>query len=368
MSNENTKKEWEQYREEELARVTPLLSELGYELAAEQPHLYGERFLMQNVTTASGRKLILLGSRTEDGARVVIKATSDEHGMRELAHERTCRDVLQTIKFAYRIFATPEELLYTKKRGTTISIQRFIPQDAAFLERALSEQFTYALDAFKAQESAHAATYEQANLVEKTFGNMDAKRYLAAFARFRFDILAHVDDERVKDTLARAEEYLAAHERTIEQYCGFLTHTDFVPHNFRIADGRIYLLDNSSLRFGNKYEGWARFLNFMTLYNRGLEIALLTYVRENRTKEESLSLSLMRVYRLGEIISYYVKNTELSSGDLKTLNNARIYLWANVLEATLRGQQVSDDIIDTYTKLRDSLRSEDEKRRQKDLH
>lgn len=359
---------WKTYVDEELLHIQPLLDAQGISLDAYQPHIQGERYLMQAVTTESGRKLILLGTRTRDGVRVVIKATTDQGGIQELEHERLCRRVLGEIQFSYRVFTTPEELLWYRKHGVVISVQRFIEQDSAFLERPLEEQFTYALDAFKAQESAHAATYEQSRLVKKTFGSLDSADYLSRFATFVYDIQGYVNDEYTKDALASAGAYLKEHMRTIEQYGGFLTHTDFVPHNFRIADGKIYLLDHSSLRFGNKYEGWARFLNFMTLHNRPLEKALLGYVRDNRTKEEGLSLSLMRVYRLGEIISYYVQNTKCSEGDLKTLNTARVHFWVNVLVATLNEQPVSDDIVGSYTHLRDSLRSEDEKQRQQNLH
>lgn len=359
---------WETYRNEELARIQPILNAQGLILDTYQPHVQGERYLMQAVTTESGRKLILLGTRMSDGIRVVIKATSDVAGIREIEHERLCRKVLGEIQFAYRVFTTPEELLFYKKSGVSMSVQRYIDQECAFLDRPLEEQFAYALDAFKAQESAHAATYEQSRLVTKTFGSHHAKDYLDSFARFSFEIQSYLNDAHIQDVLSQAHSYLTEHARTIEQYSGFLTHTDFVPHNFRIADGKIYLLDHSSLRFGNKYEGWARFLNFMTLHNRPLENALISYVRENRTKEEVLSLSLMRIYRLGEIISYYVQNTKRSEGDLKTLNAARIHFWTNVLIATLHGQAVSDDVIESYTHLRDSLRSKEEQERQKNLH
>ena len=166
----------------------------------------------------------------------------------------------------------------------------------------------------------------------------------------------------------RHSEQLREHEKTIEQYSGFLTHTDFVPHNIRIHDDTIYLLDHSSLTFGNKYEGWARFVNFMTLYNPMLENALVTYVKENRTPEESVSLRMMRIYRLGEIIWYYVQTLEKSTGDLHTLNTARITFWSTVLTHILKDERIPESIITEYKKTRDSLRSDDEKKRQQGLH
>ena len=346
-----------------------MLEELGFELEDEQPHLVGERYLMQAITTDSGRKLILLGKRKHDGKRAVIKVTSDKNGIREIESERSYRRVLHEINFAYEIFLSPEDLLFIKKDHRAISVQAFIEQDSSFLKRPLPEQFSLALKAFKAQESAHASTYEHTQLIKKTFGAMNAEDYAKTFAGFVKNILAVFPDrDDLKKTLDEAQEFIDQNKETIEQYCGFLTHTDFVPHNFRIVKNDIYLLDYSSLRFGNKYEGWARFLNFMALYNPELEKALVEYVRLNRTPEELLSLKLMRVYRLGEIIWYYTRTLEKSSDDLLKLNAARVDFWTEVLKAQLADEQLDEKIREEYKTLRDSLRSEDEKKRQKDLH
>lgn len=367
MDNQD-KHHWEESRERELAELRPLLDSLGYSLEDEQPHISGERYLMQAVTTKSGRKLILLGKDKATGEKVVIKASSNSAGMSELIHERTCRRVLKDIGFAYHVFKTPEELLFARHGAYLISIQKYIDQSSSFLERPLKEQFAFALEAFKAQEGVHATTYGHAKIIRKTFGSFSSKEYLATFTSFTECILAHTGNSFLSEPLRQAADLLETHRETLEQYSGFLTHTDFVPHNFRIANDSIYLLDHSSLRFGNKYEGWARFLNFMTLYNRDLEEALLEYVRLNRTQEEVLSLRLMRVYRLGEILCYYTRTLPKSADDLRTLNEARVSFWGEVLQATLNGERVSQAVVDAYRTLRDSLRSEEEKKRQKDLH
>ncbi len=359
---------WEEYKKRELAKLAPLLAELGYTLDADQPHVSGERYLMQAVTTMSGRKLILLGRRTRDNTRVVIKATRAANGARELTHERACREVLHRIDFAHGVFFSPQEILFTQRSGYTISIQAFIEQEKPFLVRTTEEQFAFALKAFKAQESARATTSGHERLVEKTFGIMRANDYLRAFAQFVENISREAPSLVPRTLLDEANTLLVKQQETIEQYCGFLTHTDFVPHNFRIVDGNIYLLDNSSLRFGNKYEGWARFLNFMTLYNPELERALVEYVRVNRTREESLALKLMRVYRLGEIIWYYVGTLSSCSGDLRLLNEERVRLWTRVLEAQLHDSLLPASFLDDYRAKRDTLRSDEEKRRQQGLH
>lgn len=357
-----TQQEWKARCDMEIAIVSPILNNLGFSLDPVQPHTQGERYLMQAVTTRSGQKLILLGKDTATGARVVIKVASSKDGMQELEHERICRKVLKDIGFSYQKFLSPEELLFVHKGPYLISIQAFIEQERPFLDRSIEEQFSLALQAFKAQESAHAATYEHARLVRRTFGSIDAAGYLRTFEGFR-------KCARSQDALlAEAAQQLANERHTIEQYCGFLTHTDFVPHNFRVVGNAIYLLDHSSLRFGNKYEGWARFLNFMTLHNRPLEAAFLAYVRENRTPEEYRALRLMRLYRLGEILCYYTRTLEKSEGDLRTLNEARIGFWSDVLKATLKDERVSDQVVEAYIHVRDSLRSSEEKQRQEGLH
>jgi hypothetical protein len=369
MPSDAAQQTWEKYRERELSKIAPVLEKLGFELENEQPHIVGERYLMQAVTTASGTKLILLARRKKDGARVVIKATNTLDGARELEYERTCRRVLQEINFAYQAFRSPAELFFGECDGRLISIQQFIEQESAFLARPLQEQFSLAFGAFKAQEGAHATTYGHERLVRKTFGTMDAAAYLDTFEGFKRNIFRELPDGMIlQSILDEASKRLAEGREVIEQYGGFLTHTDFVPHNIRVKDGEIYLLDHSSLRFGNKYEGWARFVNFMTLYNPPLAEALVEYVRLNRTPEESLSLKLMRVYRLGEIIWYYTDTLKKCSGNLCLLNGERVRFWAHVLEAVLRDRNISSEILEEYRRKRDTLRSEDEKFRQKELH
>lgn len=365
---ESAEKIWEAYREQELTRLRPLLHTLGFILDDEQPHLRGERYLMQAMTTTSGRKLILLGRSGATDTRVVIKASSDVDGMKELAHERLCRTLLPTIRFAYQTFKSPAEVLYTTEAGFLISIQAFIEQERPFLSRPVEEQFGIALTAFKAQESVHAATYEHERRIGRTFGQLSAPDYLRNFATFTESILASGALGPESEALcAIAQKELTADAETIEQYSGFLTHTDFVPHNFRLVGDDLYLLDHSSLRFGNKYEGWARFTNYMTLHNPPLAQALVQYVKDNRAPEELQSFSRMRIYRLGEIISYYARTLSQSTDNLLTLNQARVNFWTCVLSTLMHGTPLSEQVLNEYRTLRDSLRSDDENKRQQSL-
>jgi hypothetical protein len=366
--SQNAKKQWQSYIDAEIQTLTPILTMHGYSLDDTQPHIQGERFLMNAVTAVSGKKVILFGNDNQTGRRVVIKATSDTAGKEELQHERSCRTLLKNIYFAYSSFHAPEELLYRETDGMMVTIQEYVAQTSTFLDRPTTEQFKLALEALKIQEGAHATTHKHFKDISKTFGSRDGNEYLKKFGTFATDIDTLLPEVAgVRPTLMIAMDVLKGSKECIEQYCGFLTHTDFVPHNFRIKDDTVYLLDFSALTFGNKYEGWARFLNFMTLHNPELEQYLEQYVTDNRAPEEKEALRLMRVYRLGEIIRYYAGTLANSEGDLLKLNTARVDFWHEVLKATLMRSSVSTETRDTYIQLRNSLRSDGEKERQKGL-
>jgi hypothetical protein len=371
MERSDSAKAWADYREAEFIRLDPILARLGYTLDEEQVHTQGERFLMAGAQDVGGggRKLVLMGKRKADGLPVVIKASSEAGGIREIETERQARQTLATLPFAYRTLRVPDELWYGNQEGVRLFITEFIAQDQPFLARPLIEQFALALDTFKAQESVHATTSSHARSIRSVFGMKRASDYLDSFACFKNDALANdPENAELADTFARAETYLQAHAGTLEQYADFLTHADFVPHNLRVRNGEVYLLDCASLHFGNKYESWARFLNFMLLYNRPLEEALVTYVKENRTPEESESLRLLRIYKLGKLLEYHAGTLPRTEGDLNALGVRRVAFWRQVLESILTEKSLSDELITAYKADRDTLRSGDEKKRQESLH
>ena len=352
MSDEQQK--WEVYVQSETARVQPVLGHLGFTLDNEQQQTLGERYLTRPLGGA--RKLVLFG-RSADGMRVVIKTSNESAGVAELEHEQTCREVLNTIQFAHGVFASPKEILFDRKNG--IAITEYIEQEKSFLERPIEEQFAIALNALKAQEGAHATTAGHSKIVERTFGEMCASDYYKTAQRYV---------EEIRNGFDKALTLLNGNHGTLDRYGGFLTHWDFTPQNFRIRDGQLYLLDHASLRFGNKYEGWARFINFMVLYNPLLAEALIAYVRNNRTDEESLSLKLMRVYRLLEIIHYYTTWLPRTDGNLNLLAQTRITFWSKVLELVINDRPIPAETIEDYQRERDALRSDEEKKRQIGLH
>jgi hypothetical protein len=182
--------------------------------------------------------------------------------------------------------------------------------------------------------------------------------------------VAHLipENESVQKVFASSLETLEHEKSLLDLYSNFLTHWDFVPHNIRIHNRDMYLLDHTAIRFGNKYEGWARFMNFMTLYNAPLERILDTYVQENRSADEHRALELMRLYRLCELVWFYAKKRTASEGNLRTLTDARITLWFKSIEAQLQGATLETSVLETYKRTRDDLRDADEKRRQSTLH
>ena len=348
----------------ELSAITKILTALGFTLADAQPHISGERFLMQAITTIGGQKYILDGY-TSTGTRVIIKATRHLAGKAEIEHERTCRQKINNLAFAYDVFAVPEEILHTTKDGYLISVQAYIPQSLPFLERPLTEQFDFALSAFVAQEHSRATTGGHVRQIERTFGIATTETYRTLVRNF---LSEHAGDPIARTLIESVGKALDTNQDRITQYGHFLTHTDFVPHNFRIHENKLYLLDFSAIRFGNKHESWARFLNFMTLHNPALEAAFLTYFSDNRSPEERESLHLMRLFRLAEIMTYYRKTLPRSEGNLKTLNESRIIFWGEVLAAELKHERISDTVRASYQATRDSLRSDEEKQRQIGLH
>lgn len=349
--------------------IQHILTELGYMLDEVQPALLGERRVMQALTTVSGSKWVLIGQEVTSSLRVVLKVAEDAQGKAELLHERTCREVLHKIRFAYDTFSLPREVAWHTRNGMLIAVYEYIPKESPFLSLPIATQFSYALSSFKAQESAHASTYEHQHLVEETFGALWARDYLRLFEKFRGIIREHpITTTEELSLLEKVSHTLIQGRNVIEQYAGFLTHTDFVPHNFRIHNEKVYLLDLASLRFGNKYEGWARFVNFMTLYNPPLAQALTTYVHDNRSIHEQHALYLMRLFRLGELWAYYIRTLERSEGDLHALNEARVRFWSTVLTHTFAHEQIPEDVRQTYIHTRDLLRDEEERKRQENLH
>jgi hypothetical protein len=186
------------------------------------------------------------------------------------------------------------------------------------------------------------------------------------FSRFSNNIITAEPD--LYKTVSSAEDFLKGNREMLDRYSGFLTHEDFVPHNLRISGQDVYLLDHTALLFGNKYESVARFLNYLCIYNLKLERWIIEYIKKNRCEEEYLALRLMRTYKLAELLQFYTGSLAQTEGNLKLLAKERIEFWKKVMITIIEDKPVTEEMVQEYTKKRDSLRSEDEKKRQKEIH
>lgn len=315
-----------------------------------------------------GNEKLVLNGENANKERVIIKISSKDKGKEELRREQKCRNLLKSIKFAYKDFSLPKELFFDTKNGCLISITTYVHQEQHLIDRPLPEQFFIALKSLETQEGVHATAYSHAKVVKTAFGIITPKDYLRKFNEYEKDALRHdpgnKDLEKIFDN---ARKFLLNNKTTLECYSGFLTHSDFVPHNIRIKNQDIYLLDHTSIWFGNKYEGWARFINFMVHHNPELENALSEYVRLNRGEEEYLSLRIMRVYKLGFLLNYYAKTLSKTAGDMHKLMRIRLAFWIEVLKAVLEDKQVSKEILEKFLAEENLLRSDEERARRREI-
>lgn len=356
-----TPEAWVSYRDAELEAALPLLARLGFKLEDEQVHLGGERYL------TAGRKLVLVARRQSDGLRLVVKVSSHPDGVAELERELRYRRVLERINFAYHVFMSPPVLLDGTFGSMRVVATEFIEQSSTFLSRPVEEQLFLALKAFEGLEGVHATTYGHRHDVQRTLGIWTAETYRREVAQHLRQLSGEGSlplGQRLEATIGR----LAADREVVDLYGSFLTHWDLVPHNLRVRGHDLYLLDHSALRFGSKHEGWARFTNFMALYNPALEAALVGYVAANRGQLEARSLRAMRLYRAIELAWYYWQTLPDARGDLQTLNQRRVELWLHVFDAVAEGRQPDPGYLAAYRAQRDALRDEAELRRQRNLH
>jgi hypothetical protein len=360
MTGQN-RQQFDTYVASELTAVRTLLAPRTITLETAQPHISGERFLM------SGKKVVLVARDDETDRRMIIKSSADPGGIQEIEKEREARTTLANIPFAYHPLLAPRELWYERTHGRVTVATEFIEQPVAYLSLPLIEQFDLILQAFTMLTGVHAATSSHTKIIRKSFGTWSATQYLDSAQVFLNSIKQNHLEELVIEGCATAVRALQKEHKDITRYCDFLTHDDFALHNFRFTNGAIYLIDQSSLRFGNKHESWARFLNYMLLYGHELEAALVRYLKDNTAPEELRSLRLMRIYKALELIAYHSLAATRTEGTVRELSTRRVAFWYEVLSSLLVGTKVDQAVIDIYKHDRDTLRSEEEIARQRAL-
>jgi len=343
----------------ELERVVPILESLGFLIDTQQLHVGGERAVL------SQEKLVLIGT-DKDNRRIVIKCSRYKDGIKEIKHEKKIRDSLINVSYTNDSIAFPDEIYFNNKEGYSIFVTEYIAQDKVFVEHEIKDQFFMIIRALERQEAFHATTHEHVRNVRKTLKLMTEDEYSSSIQDFYSSIKTYKNSDvqhHIKDGLSFFEK----NKEVINTYAGHLIHEDFVPHNFRIKGNQIYKLDYSSLQYGNKYESWARLLNYMVIHNPELEKLLNEHIQNERGEREYLSLKVMRVYKLFQLLNFYMSLLDRVDGNLLKLTKIRIEFWAKVMGNVVSDKYLSKGNLKDYKKKRDSLRSQEEKDRQREF-
>lgn len=347
---------WQEALEAELGRVRKVTDTLGYTLEDDQPHIKGERYLL------GGRTKLVLNARDSSGARAVIKASTSSAGVEEIRREKQMRDALLTLSFASDSLKIPREIHCGEHSGVTMLVTEYIEQKDVLASRPLEERFFMSLRAFEAQESFHATTYEHLQEVKRSqIPIFDADVYIRSVDVFAEDAK---DVPQTRELMRGVAKALIDGRTLLERYGGYLAHFDFVPHNLRVDGRTLWILDFAELRFGNKYESWARFINYMLVHDTELAEALLTYVQTNREAEMS-ALHLMRIYKAALLVAFYSCTLPKTGGNSRALTELRIDLWTDITKKLLANAPFPEAETEAYIAKRDLLRTDEEKERQR---
>jgi hypothetical protein len=339
-------------------RIRHAVETAGYVLDPEQLHIGGERALM------SAHKLVLTGTTPPGSERVVIKASLDDMGTKDIAAEHAIRELLRSVRFASKDLSFPAELFYGVVNGVMISVTEFIEQERVFVEYPLREQFFMILKLFESQEEFHATTYEHTKSLMGVLPVWNSSEYMNDVRAIKSIVGT---DAHSADLMQRLVAQMESVRDAIDRYSGFLDHTDLVPHNFRIKNGSLYALDQVAIRFGNKYEMWARFINYMVIHNPDLADLLVRYVEEKRGGEDALMLRIMRCYKVGVLLRYYADSMKNATDSVLELTRARFAFWSEILGHLLENTPIPRTLVTEYTRVRDTLRTDEEKKRQREF-
>jgi len=324
-----------------------------------QLHVGDERAIM------SPHKFVFTGTDTTTGSRVVLKCSNHPDGIAEMYSEHIISHTLQSLPFSEELLNAPRELFYGTKHGYTVGITEFIEQNTVFSAHTLQEQFFMALQSLEAQEAFHATTSEHRGYVRDSFTIHSPVYYQETTAVFTQTITNQAP--QYTDLLKNIVGEINSAQQLLSIYDGYLIHTDFVPHNFRIAKDHVYLLDFSSFRLGNKYESWARFVNFMEVHSPELVPLLVNYVDSDRGAEEANMFRLMRLHKALFLAHFYTNNIQKTSGDMQKLAQMRLDIWMKIIDSLYHTKDSPIEEINRYRVERNTLRSETEKARQQEF-
>jgi hypothetical protein len=75
----------------------------------------------------------------------------------------------------------------------------------------------------------------------------------------------------------------------------------------------------------------------------------------------------MRAYKITFLLEYYARSLAKTADDLHTLTLARFTFWREALTAILEDRPLSKEVTEQYVMTRNTLRSEEEKARQREF-
>lgn len=352
------RQKWDEKIKSELPIIRELLSTIGVTLDEIQPNLIGEKFLMKT------DKFVLNGVYAPEKARVIVKISNHKAGIKELEADRHIAQVVDKLSFSTEKIKTAKEYFYGDLGGYRVMVQEFLDQPEALIKLKLEDQYYISMRGFSVLESFYLAAKSHYKEVKSHFPILTGKDYLKTFSKYLKSVHKILNDPSVDSKLDDAYSLFKKHLKLIDKYSTYLVHEDFVPHNFRIYNNILYFIDHEALRFGNKYESWARYVNWMLVQNPPMEEKLVQHVQKIGP-EDYLNLRMMRLLKCAQLITYYAETLAKTSGDTYTLNLRRFNLWLEVLVALTNDRKLHSSFIEEYKQARDVLRTDDEKQRQK---
>lgn len=352
------RQKWDEKIKNELPIIRELLSTIGVTLDEIQPNLIGEKFLMKT------DKFGLTGTYTPENAKVMIKASNHKNGIKELEADRKVSHIVDKLSFSNEKIKTAKEYFYGDLGGYRILVQEFLDQQKALIQLPLEDQYYISMRGFSVLESFYLTTKSHYTEVKKHFPILTAKDYLKTFSKYLKNIHNILNDPIVDEKLDQSYTLFRQNLKLVDKFSAYLVHEDFVPHNFRVYNNILYFIDHEALRFGNKYESWARYVNWMLVQYPPMEEKLVEHVRKLGT-EDYLNLRMMRLLKCAQLINYYAETLAKTSGDTYDLNVRRFNLWIEVLVSLTNDRKLHPSFIEEYKQARDVLRTDDEKQRQK---
>ncbi len=337
-------------------KLNSLAQTLGITLDTTQLNIGGERSIM------SPYKYVLTGIKNNTQEKIILKCSNHPKGIKEIKNEHHIQNTLNSLPFSEQELLMPEEIFFGKKNNYTVLITLFIEQRKIFTDYSLEQQFFMSLHLLEYQETLHATTKEHRSSIRNLFPYNSPDFYLNHYQSMGDEIKSLWSG--TNDTIDIGFDFIKKNASLLNMFDRYLIHTDLVLHNLRINNRQFYLLDCVSFRLGNKYESWARFINFMEIHNPKLVPLLKQYIKDDRGETEYTTLSLMRIYKICFLMRFYAKSLQKTKGNLHSLTRARLVFWQHVLSSVIHDIPVSDKERITYYKQRNALRTEIEKKRQ----